>query len=157
MERDFRQTKVKDIKGYLRGLRAIFDRGQVLSVVLTPTSVGQKLILIVDDERKIAEMLAKLLADTSYRSVITDSGHQALVLLAKQSVELILSDTGLLRKLQTTYPKLAERLIFVTGDILSSPASTKLSGRIPVVEKPFEPSAVKQAVAERPAWLSSRC
>ena len=130
----------------------------------TPTPAGPERILIVDDECEIAEMLAEILDAAGYRSIITGSGHQALALLAEQSVDLILSDIrmpdldgpGLFRELQINYPDLAERLIFVTGDILSGPTAIKLNRQIPVIEKPFKPSEVKQAVAERLAWLSNR-
>jgi CheY-like chemotaxis protein len=58
-----------------------------------------------------------------------------------------LDGPGLLRRLRSEQPAMAERLIFVTGDTLGLGAGSVLDklGR-PVIEKPFTPDDIRSVV-----------
>ncbi|MFZ1830691.1 MAG: response regulator, partial [Candidatus Competibacteraceae bacterium] len=122
---------------------------------LEPSGVQPQTILIVDDERDIADMLRELLTSAGHRVDLAASGHQALRRLAQRSYDAILSDLkmpdldgpGLYRRLQHTHPHLVERVVFISGDTLGMGASAFLAqtGR-PLLEKPFIPHEVLQVV-----------
>lgn len=123
----------------------------------SPERVGvePRSILIVDDERDIAEMLCELLAAAGHRVDLAASGHQALRRLARRSYDAVLSDLkmpdldgpGLYRRLQQSHPHLLERVVFISGDTLGMGASDFLAqtGR-PLLEKPFVPAEVLRVV-----------
>jgi PAS domain S-box-containing protein len=125
------------------------------SAPLEQSGVEPRSILIVDDERDIAEMLAELLTSAGHRVDLTTSGNQALRRLALRSYDAILCDLkmpdldgpGLYRRLQRSRPHLLERVIFISGDTLGMGASEFLAqtGR-PLLEKPFIPGEVLYAV-----------
>jgi len=128
----------------------------------SPVAEGQgacQRILIVDDEREIAELLGEILQQAGYRCEQVGSGREALARLAAgANFELIVSDIrmpdldgpGLYRALREGYPALAERLVFITGDMLGEAVARELAGaRIPVLEKPFRPREVRQLVASK--------
>jgi CheY-like chemotaxis protein len=50
------------------------------------------MILIVDDEAPIRELLAAVLHDVGYRTVVAQHGHQALEVVAHERPDLIISD-----------------------------------------------------------------
>ena len=50
------------------------------------------IILIVDDEAPIRDLLAAVLSDVGYRTVIARHGRQALELVAHERPDLIISD-----------------------------------------------------------------
>jgi len=120
-----------------------------------PSRVEPRTILIVDDERDIADMLRELLTSAGHRVDLAASGNQALRRLAQRSYDAILSDLkmpdldgpGLYRRLQHTHPHLIERIVFISGDTLGMGTSAFLaeSGR-PLLEKPFVPGEVLQVV-----------
>jgi PAS domain S-box-containing protein len=122
---------------------------------LAPSGVPPRTILVVDDERDIADLLRELLASAGHRVDLAASGHQALRRLAQRSYDAILSDLkmpdldgpGLYRRLQHTHPHLVERVAFISGDTLGMGASAFLAqtGR-PLLEKPFIPHEVLQVV-----------
>jgi two-component system NtrC family sensor kinase len=115
----------------------------------------QEVVLIVDDEPEVAEMLAEILSDMGYRTVIAHSGRQALQQLGLQRIALILSDLrmpdldgfGLYQALAESHPNMIRRLVFITGDTLQNNAP---GGALPpgvlVLEKPFLPADVKYVV-----------
>ncbi|HYE38081.1 response regulator [Methylocaldum sp.] len=56
---------------------------------------------------------------------------------------------ALYREIERRWPELARRVIFVTGDTLSSNVQMFLeTTRCPVIEKPFVPTEVRQKVAQ---------
>lgn len=122
-----------------------------------PEELGAQaqMILIVDDEADVAEMLAEMLAATGHRIDIVASGNEALARLSERDYDVILSDLkmpdldgpSLYRCLQHSHPHLLDRIIFVSGDTFRKGADEFLAqtGR-PLLEKPFIPSEVIQAV-----------
>ncbi|MDX1656263.1 MAG: ATP-binding protein, partial [Candidatus Competibacteraceae bacterium] len=108
-------------------------------------------ILLVDDEPGIIELLEEILTAAGHRVDCTSSGNQALARIAANHYDLILSDLkmpdldgpGLFERLQQDHPQLAQRMVFITGDILSPDTGQFLarSGR-PLIEKPFVPEEI---------------
>jgi two-component system NtrC family sensor kinase len=120
-------------------------------------SEGQRTILIVDDEAEIREALAEILTGARHRVVTASSGREALERMAAEHYDVILTDIrmpdldgrALYREIEKRWPGHAGRVVFVTGDTLTSALRDFVSesGRR-VIEKPFLPSDVRRIVAE---------
>ena len=121
-------------------------------------------VLVVDDDPEVAELLREILLQAGYRVDLARHGGEALERIAAAEYAAILSDLrmpvldgrGLLLRLRTERPDLAQRLIFISGDTLGLPgqqagqqaglADIRAEGR-PVLEKPFNRIAVLNALA----------
>jgi CheY-like chemotaxis protein len=96
-----------------------------------------------------------MLTREGFAAEVATSGEEALAELYRRSYDLVLSDIrmpdldgpALLRRLQSDWPVLAERLIFVNGDTLGLGAGSVLDklGR-PVIEKPISPEDLCRVV-----------
>ena len=115
-------------------------------------------VLVVDDEPEIAQVLVDILEADGHRTAVAESGRQALRLLNESDYDLILSDLrmpdldgmGLYKELKSMDRQLTERLIFVTGDTLSTGIESFLeTANCPTIEKPFAPEEVLKTVRER--------
>jgi PAS domain S-box-containing protein len=113
-------------------------------------------ILLVDDELEIAQTLADLLEPEGHHVDIAVNGAIALDKLHKVSCDVIISDLrmpvmdgpGLYEALARELPSYLNRIIYVTGDTLSSHVQTFLSQHpVPVVEKPYRLNDVHRAIA----------
>jgi PAS domain S-box-containing protein len=112
-------------------------------------------VLIVDDEADIRAFVAETLAADGHTVEEAASGRTAIRLLDTRAFDLILSDLrmpdtdgeALYRHIKETRPEVAGRIVFLTGDVLSSTAQTliKESG-LPVMEKPLDASALRRRV-----------
>jgi signal transduction histidine kinase len=121
---------------------------------LGPPSCGKR-ILVVDDEPEVAEVLAELLAADDHRVDTAQNGMVALGKLQERAYDLVLSDIrmpeldgpGLYREIERRYPRLARRVVFLTGDTLSANIREYLEkiGR-PSLSKPFAVEEVRRAV-----------
>jgi PAS domain S-box-containing protein len=117
----------------------------------------QKLkFLLVDDEVELAQTLADLLEPEGHQVDIAINGAIALEKLHKASFDLIISDLrmpvldgpGLYEALGRELPSYLNKIIYVTGDTLSSHVQTFLSQHtVPVIEKPYRLNDVHRAVA----------
>jgi signal transduction histidine kinase/ActR/RegA family two-component response regulator len=121
--------------------------------VLPP--IGPKMILIVDDEPDIAAMLADALALDGHRTEIATNGAIALERLGQRPYDLVVSDTKmpvlsgeeLYEKLQQHFPAMRERIIFLTGDLLSREKREFLERTgVPFLAKPCDLGQVRQLV-----------
>lgn len=113
-------------------------------------------MLVVDDEREIAEVLAEILTGDGHQVDIAADGTEALAQVLTRPYDLILSDVkmpkldgpGLLREIERRNPALAGRFVFITGDELSPQTGTLLESlRTPRLKKPFDITAVRRTVA----------
>jgi PAS domain S-box-containing protein len=122
-----------------------------------PSTSGRRTILVVDDEAEVRETLAEILRGARHRVVTANSGREALQRMAEDRFDVIVTDIrmpdvdgfALYQQISQRWPRLAERVVFVTGDTLTSNLRefVKTSGR-PVLEKPFMPGDVRRIVAE---------
>ena len=114
-------------------------------------------LLLVDDEVELAQTLADLLEPDGHRIDIAANGAIALEKLHKTSFDAIISDLrmpvmdgpALYEALQRELPSYLNRIIYVTGDTLSSRVHEFLnSNTVPVVEKPYRLKDICRALSE---------
>jgi two-component system NtrC family sensor kinase len=87
------------------------------------TSDPRPQILVVDDERVIAQLIADVLRAEGYEVDTAPDGRAALEHIGRRAYDLILSDLrmpeldglGLHRELTRSRPELARRFVFITG------------------------------------------
>jgi PAS domain S-box-containing protein len=135
--------------------------GQSASVVEGPAGaspperVRARRLLIVDDERDVAETLAELVAEDAEKVDVALDATAALAMLRDAPYDVILVDmkmpkldgAGFYAELARQHPALARRVIFLTGDGLSSATAAFLAAvSPPFLEKPLKPSEVREMV-----------
>jgi DNA-binding NtrC family response regulator len=132
-------------------------------IVADPTRVPAR-ILVVDDEREIAESLCTLLRDDGQEVQSVSSAEEALGLFRQGTYLVVIADLqlpgesglDLVRTLKAEAP--ATSVVVMTGHatVPTAVAALKL-GAVDYLKKPVNPSQLKklvaQLVAERPAYL----
>jgi len=114
-------------------------------------------ILLVDDEEAVRRPMAKFLNRRGAEVYEAGDGVQALALLDRQPVDVIVADlrmprmsgTELFAALESDRPQLATRVLFLSGDVsqLAEPGSTPVP-RERVLVKPVELAELERRVAE---------
>jgi two-component system NtrC family sensor kinase len=126
------------------------------AAVPTPAPISERLrILVIDDETSVRLALQRYLEGCGHEVESTSSGVDALARLRASRYDAVILDLRmpdlpgeeLFRRLRADDPEHAERVIFMTGDLLSEPMRAFLdaTGR-PFVPKPFEFTAFDQAL-----------
>lgn len=104
-------------------------------------------ILVVDDEAEIAELVAERLRGRGFAVETAASGRAALDRLAREEADAIVTDLrmpevdgpALLEEVRRRYPRLAGRIVIVTGDALSAEVGDLArEAGLPVLEKPLD-------------------
>lgn len=118
-------------------------------------AVGQRRILIIDDDRPVAAAIALELG--LHDVVVAESGREALELLRREKdFDLILCDlmmpdvTGMdvYEALRAIDPSLLERVVLMTGGAFTPAAREFLAvTNAPLIEKPFQAGALLELVA----------
>jgi CheY-like chemotaxis protein len=113
--------------------------------------------VLVDDEPVIANALARLLRRDGHTVDTAANGRLALMKLQERAYDLILSDLrmpeldgpGLYRALETRYPQLCKRFIFLTGDTLN-PDTYALSVQhgVPQLFKPYTAAELRRVIRQ---------
>lgn len=136
------------------------DRPQDVSVPAPPTAARparQGRVLVVDDDVELAAVLAATLRAEQHEVEIAANGVEALAALGRAHFDVILSDVrmpkldgpGFYRELQQQHPELADRVVFVTGDVLGRETAAFLERtRVMHLTKPFDIKQVRRVVAE---------
>jgi two-component system NtrC family sensor kinase len=118
-------------------------------------SLRSSAILVVDDEREVAEILAELLEGDGHTVETVRNGAQALERIQGRAYDVIVCDIrmpevdgpGLYRELQRRMPELCRRVIFVTGDELNSQTREFLEkSGAPSLSKPFDGAAIRRTI-----------
>ncbi len=117
---------------------------------------GAETILLAEDEPSLRNLVSTTLTELGYRVVATADGEEAVQAYQRQGSEiaLVLLDVVMPRlDARAAYERMAAlrpdvRVLFMTG---YAPESTRLaelisSGGLPVIEKPFTPSALAAKV-----------
>ncbi|MEK7389660.1 MAG: ATP-binding protein [Elusimicrobiota bacterium] len=111
-----------------------------------------KKILVVDDEKDLADLVARLMREDGDEVVVAYGAKEALSLLEAGAYDLVISDVELEQgKGSDIFAKLQERgagnkVLFMTGDILNAKVLGFLSQtRSPYVVKPFDIAELRQA------------
>ncbi len=118
-------------------------------------SAASLAVLVVDDEPEIAAMLGKVLGRLGHAADVALDGNAALERIGERRYDVILSDLhmpgldgpNLWRRICVDHPRLARRVLFVTGDSLSGASAAFLAEcGLPCVEKPFRPAQIQTAI-----------
>src|SRR5436853_4003458 len=113
----------------------------------------QHTILAVDDEHANLRLLERLLRH-DYRVVTATNGDEALAVLRREKVSLIITDqrmpgmtgTELLRKSRTLDPDMVRMVVTANTDADTFIDAIKNSGAIRVINKPWDPDKVLDLV-----------
>ena len=121
-----------------------------------PTRPGTR-VLVVEDEVAVAAVLQRLLVKRSFQVSLAHSGVEALALIASKEFDVVISDIrmpdmggiALWESLKASHPRLATRVIFVTGDTANIDTSAFLKGAgQPVLPKPFGMDDLVRAIGQ---------
>jgi len=107
-------------------------------------------ILVVEDEAEVNAVVEEALDAFGYDVDAVRSAEEALTLLEQIRYDIVISDVGLpgmsgtalAETIARERPRLANRLILLTGRFGETPAS------LPVISKPFSVHDIVQAVEE---------
>jgi signal transduction histidine kinase/CheY-like chemotaxis protein len=114
-------------------------------------------ILVLDDEKAIAEMLAEMLSMLGHTPTLCHAATHALELVEKHDFDLILSDIRMpvmdgkkfYQTLKQQKPHLAERVVFLTGDTVNDETRGFLEATgNRHLGKPFRLAAVEETVEQ---------
>ncbi len=112
-------------------------------------------LFVVDDEPDIAKTLADLLRLDHHRVDVAPNGRAALEKLRAETYDLVLSDLkmpeldgpGLYETLARDHPHLLRRVVFLTGDALSSEITAFLErAGAPYLYKPFTLEELRRVI-----------
>ena len=121
-------------------------------------AVAAASILVLDDEPDVAAMLAEMLKYLGHCPTVCHDPEEGLEAIKKQPFDLILSDFRMptmngeqfYRKVTRADAEMAQRIIFLTGDVLCEETRAFLESiEAPVIKKPFQLAAVENAVARQ--------
>ena len=113
-------------------------------------------ILVVDDEPEVADLIRDMLEAAGHEIATAESGAVALELLDTARFDAVVSDlrmpemdgAAFWRELLRRQPRLARRVLFVTGDTLSADAREFLrTTRCAALDKPFSKADLLAKVA----------
>jgi len=121
------------------------------------SSAGAKRILVVEDEPGIRQVCQRALTSQGYHVDFATNGATAEDMLMKEDYDLLLIDIKtpvmngkeLYQNIKDRYPKLLDRVIFTTGDVIGNDTQgfLKRAGR-PSLLKPFTPDELQTIVRE---------
>jgi two-component system NtrC family sensor kinase len=114
-------------------------------------------VLVLDDEKSIAELLAEMLDALGHQPVVCLSPVAALEMLRAGPFDLIISDFRMpvmngeqfYHALVKLNPALAQRVIFLTGDVVNEETRQFLASTgNPHLDKPFQLTRLEAVIAE---------
>ncbi|MFM2485080.1 sigma-54-dependent transcriptional regulator [Celerinatantimonas yamalensis] len=127
--------------------------------------MSQSRILVVEDDSGLREALIDTLMMAGYQCEEAQSGEQALLLLAEQAIDLVISDVqmdgisglDLLQSIKVKYPKLPVLLMTAYARIDSAVQAMR-QGAIDYIAKPFSPEVLLNQVGRyAPAQKVETC
>ena len=122
-----------------------------------PAAVAGANVLVVEDEGPLREALTEVLQGLGHRVVGATTGHEALGRLRERTWDLVMLDLRLpdvdgqtvWERALAPDPRLAGRVVFMTGDIMSAETQGFLDeARRPFLLKPFTMEEVGRVVSE---------
>ncbi len=123
---------------------------------LTASSVQLK-ILAVDDEPSLLDLLDRVLNQMGHTVETASNGQTALAKIKTQSYDLIICDVlmpdivgpELYQKTLTEFPHLANRFIFITGNVVDIDTRVFLEkSGLPWLAKPFLPADIEGVIEQ---------
>jgi DNA-binding NtrC family response regulator len=115
-------------------------------------------ILVVDDEPMMQTLLERILTRDGYRVLVAGNGAEALEILARESVSIVISDLqmpvlnglDLLKSLKKGYPHIGVIIMTAYGDTYTV-KDALLLGADEYITKPFKSFEISMVV-ERAYW-----
>lgn len=119
---------------------------------------SQSSILVVDDERTMLSLLEKILSQDGYHVYLATNGREALAVIEKQHVDIIITDMkmpeldgfGLLKIVKNEYPEISVIMMTGYGDTYTV-KDALLLGADEYITKPFRSHEIS-LVVERTYW-----
>lgn len=119
---------------------------------------SQSSILVVDDERTMLSLLKKILSQDGYQVYLATNGREALAVIEKQHVDIIITDVkmpeldgfGLLKIVKNEYPEISVIMMTGYGDTYTV-KDALLLGADEYITKPFRSPEIS-LVVERTYW-----
>jgi CheY-like chemotaxis protein len=110
-------------------------------------------ILIIDDEKNVADTCAQVLSSAGHRVATAKDGHAGITLLRSEPADLILTDLDMpyggvraIATLRKLHPKIP--IIVMSGAGKSELDTAAILGAHRTLAKPFTPQELIAAVAE---------
>jgi len=115
-------------------------------------------LLIVDDEPMMRDLLQRILCRDGYKLLLAKDGKEALAVLEKKPVDIIISDVRmprldgleLLKIVRTKYPRISVIIMTAYGDTYTV-RNVLLLGADEYITKPFK-SFEMSLVVQRAYW-----
>jgi len=115
-------------------------------------------ILVVDDEESMRNLLNSILVKDGYRVLLAECGEEALDMLKRESIDLVMSDLKmpgmdgfeLLKRIKTDYPGIGVVMVTAFGDTYTIKDAILL-GADEYVTKPFKRFEIS-LVIEKAYW-----
>jgi len=113
---------------------------------VAPAALSIRNILVIEDEAPIRDLICEILRGEGYAVESASAGDQGLLRLQEKDYDLVLCDMrmpglngqGVYNQTKQFKPHVAERFIFVTGDIVSEETQSFLEGTgCSYMTKPF--------------------
>jgi DNA-binding NtrC family response regulator len=106
------------------------------------------MILLVDDEEGYRELVARILTKAGYEVVQAADGIEALSLLEKSKIDLVISDIlmpvlngyALVARLRAKWPHMP--VILTTGYLSQNAAKSMMNGSVDFIPKPIDPEVL---------------
>jgi CheY-like chemotaxis protein len=124
-----------------------------------PSASSLDTVLVCDDESSVRALLGRMLENAGMRALEAASGDEALAVLEREPVRLVIADQHMQQVLGTDlyaivterHPVLADRFVLMSGD----PADAALvefarAHRLPVLAKPFNLADVRLLLHPQP-------
>ncbi len=114
-------------------------------------------ILVLDDEPIILELCVEFLGSEGYEVDTVSNGKVAISLLQEKDYDVVISDMKMpslngaefYKIVNERYPKVAKRIIFITGDMLNVETKAFLENtNNPYLIKPFKLNELRNIVKE---------
>jgi CheY-like chemotaxis protein len=119
--------------------------------------MGRARILVIDDERAVRDLISDALSIEGHEVFTAENGKEGLDLIGQYRFDLVFCDLrmpemdgqGLYEEVQRDHPQVLKRIVFVTAQANSADYGPFLRETgIPVIEKPFTLSQLRQAVGK---------
>ena len=119
--------------------------------------MGRARILVIDDERNVRDLISDALKIEGHDVHTAENGKEGLDLIGQYRFDLVFCDLrmpemdgqALYETVQRDHPQILKRIVFVTAQANSADYGPFLrSTGIPVIEKPFTLSQLRQMVGK---------
>ena len=113
------------------------------------------MILLVEDEEAYRDVLARILTNAGYEVLQAGDGIEALSLLEKSKIDLVISDIlmprlngyALVARLRAKWPKMP--VILTTGFLPQDAAKNMMSGAVDFIPKPINVETLLDMIRRR--------